>query len=208
MHDGRQKTTLLLSLECIFQVCVGRMIISNDGKDSTVKREMQAKYTEFLGLPLDIEVVNPLTFVVAHRVHGFQIRMGWLLRPTSLKDRVDEDNNILIETRSSNYLKLNFSESWYPNLRDQILNINIPLKFADESINPRPVSARLEKLYFYDEVLGKGFIDGEDDEDDEEWQEALRGESCGKSFLRTMGLLAETSLMEILTSKTPVYRRM
>lgn len=61
-------TPTTIYLECCFQACVGRMVVSDDGPEAEMKRELQRKYTEFLGLPLGVENYNPLTFAVAHRV--------------------------------------------------------------------------------------------------------------------------------------------
>lgn len=148
---------ITIFLECIFQVCVGRMVVT--AKDSEEKSNMHYKYAEFLGLPLDIDFNNPLTFTVAHRVHGRQMRTGWPQDPIRLIDRIDADNNILIETRSSNFSKHNFHESYYQNIKNQILNVQIPLKWADESITPRPFNARLEVMNT--EGLDDDTIDGE-----------------------------------------------
>lgn len=83
------------------------MVISAEDPDSKLKRDLRDKYTEFLGLPLDITYHNSLTFAVAHRVHGQQMLTGWRVDTTSLRARLDEDknNNILIENRSSNYIR-------------------------------------------------------------------------------------------------------
>ncbi|KAF3765331.1 hypothetical protein M406DRAFT_67786 [Cryphonectria parasitica EP155] len=44
------------------------------------------------------------------RHHGKQMRPGWASTPCSLRDRINGNNNILIETRTSNFLKHNFAE--------------------------------------------------------------------------------------------------
>lgn len=73
---------------------------------------MQAKYAEFLGLPLDIAYHSGLTFAVAHRVHGYyQMRTGWPLEPHTLQDRVDGLNNIPNEARTTISFKTGFDET-------------------------------------------------------------------------------------------------
>lgn len=62
------------------------------------------------------------------------MRTGWRANPTSLEDRVDAENNILIETKSSNYYKHNYPELLYPLLKEIVLAIEIPLKYADEDL--------------------------------------------------------------------------
>lgn len=169
-----EETPITIFLECIFQVCVGGMII--DANDTDTKRIMRAKYAEFLGLPLDIVFGNPLTFVVAHRVHGQQMRTGWPRHPTRLIDRIDENNNILIETRSSNYFKHSFHEAYYQTLKDHLLNVQVPLEWADESIKPRPFDARLE-IGHVEEMDEDGF-----DEEFISWdlEEDLEDDALGK----------------------------
>ncbi|KAH7469602.1 hypothetical protein IWW34DRAFT_849291 [Fusarium oxysporum f. sp. albedinis] len=135
-------------LECVFQVCVGRMVIMTDDPDFEHKVVMKNKYSEFLGLPLDVEIRNPLTFVVAHRVHGRQMRTGWALDSQTLADRDDSINNILIETRSSNFLKHNFAEADYPMLKKLVADVRMPLRLVDETIFPRPFDRQMETLRF------------------------------------------------------------
>lgn len=67
---------MTIFLEMIFQVCVGRMVIDNDDQDFENKMKLQGEYREFLGLPLVLDYHNPLCLVVAHKVHGQQMRTG------------------------------------------------------------------------------------------------------------------------------------
>jgi hypothetical protein len=137
-----------LYLECVFQVCVGRMVIMIDDQDYGQKVAMKNKYCEFLGLPLDVEHRNPLTFAIAHRVHGRQMRTGWALNSKTLADRDDSINNILIETRSSNFLKHCFAEADYPMLKQLVADVRMPLCLVDETIFPRPFDQQMETLRF------------------------------------------------------------
>ncbi|KLU83937.1 hypothetical protein MAPG_02986 [Magnaporthiopsis poae ATCC 64411] len=152
-------------LECVFQVCVGRM----DCQGDPTKLKLQAKYKEFLGLPLDVDSGNPLCFAVAHRVHGQQMRTGWATDPEkrSLEQRVrdDEDNNVLIETRTSNFLKHTYHESVYPLLIDLFKSIKMPKSMVDFEMVPGPYDPELDRGAF-GMWTGDGW-EGEEDEDEE-----------------------------------------
>ncbi|KAH8721595.1 hypothetical protein BGZ61DRAFT_475563 [Ilyonectria robusta] len=139
-------------------------------EDLEVKYKMRAKYTEFLGLPLSIEPNSPLRFTIIHRVHGRQMLTGWPLLPTRLIDCINKKNNILIKTSSSNYFKSNFHKSYYPMLKDLLLDVQIPLEWADESIQPRPFNARLELVgvKMLNEEDNKDTFEGWDSEEDED----------------------------------------
>lgn len=91
------------------------------------------------------------------------MRTGWPRYPTQLADRIDENDNILVETRSSNYFKSNYHESYYQALKNQLLNLQIPLEWADESIEPRPFNTRPEIVYV------EGLDDGDFDEEFISW---------------------------------------
>jgi len=59
-----------LFLECVFQCCVRLMGIATNDPEAGRKKTLQGKYAEFLGLPFTVELRNPLTFAIAHRVCG------------------------------------------------------------------------------------------------------------------------------------------
>jgi len=69
---------------------------------------------------------------------------GWPLKPERLSDRIDEDNNILVETCTSNFLKSNFDESCYPSLRALVASIRIPEEYANSRLEIGPYDANLE----------------------------------------------------------------
>jgi hypothetical protein len=50
---------------------------------------------------------------------------GWKARPETLGDRIDKWNNMLIETRTSNYVKHNFNQSTYPELKQMIRDVRV-----------------------------------------------------------------------------------
>ncbi|KAF4458750.1 hypothetical protein FALBO_14504 [Fusarium albosuccineum] len=95
-------------------MCVGRMTIKADDEEGMEKNTFQSKYAEFLELPHDIRLQTPLTFVVVHRVHEYQMSTRWPRAHKTLRQRIkgDCDDNILIETRSNNFSKRNYSEAF------------------------------------------------------------------------------------------------
>lgn len=158
-----EDTPLTIFLECIFQVSVGCMVILAEDPDS--KRDLRSKYAEFLGLPLVIRFCNPLTISIAHRIHGKQMRTGWPKNPTKLMDRINENNNLLIETQASNYIKCCFNETHYQRLRDQVLDVQIPLEWANDNVQPRPFDPELEL------GLPEKLEDGDFDDEDDVWRD-------------------------------------
>ncbi|KAG7111262.1 hypothetical protein HYQ45_006837 [Verticillium longisporum] len=169
-------TTILL--EIIFQVCVQGMVVDSNDPDADSKKRLQGTYAEFLGLPFDIRAHNGLTFVVAHKHHGAQMRTGWPSDPTTLQERLDGDanNNILIETRTSNYLKNQFAESWYPILQRAVADIRMPLEYANEDLPMGPYNAWFERMDLQ-------LLDDDDDEEDQdvgdEYEEDIDAEING-----------------------------
>jgi len=93
------------------------------------------------------------------------MRTGWRPNPQSLRDRIDEDNNILIETRTSNYFKHNYPDTHYPLLKDLILSVRMPKEFVDRDITVRPYNPSLE--------IDPSFAiyDDEEEDDDELFRE-------------------------------------
>ena len=99
---------------------------------------------EFLSLPMCCAVRSPLRFSVAHKNHGQQMRTGWPSHPTSLADRKEEDNNLLVETWFSNALKNDTREKLYPVLRKYMKTLKIP-KHLYESAASRPTLKTVEQ---------------------------------------------------------------
>lgn len=58
---------------------------------------LQAKYSEVSDLPLVLDYSSLIHLVVAHRIHGQQMRTGWPIEPGRLSHRKDAHNHILIE---------------------------------------------------------------------------------------------------------------
>lgn len=116
-------------------------------------------------MPLAIYPHKPLTFAITHIIHQSQMRTGWPRRPIMLRDRVDADDNILVEAQASNFMKPYFHESFYPKLKSVVLGIRMPRQWVDESITPRAFDARLKELHFKD--AGDGFTNDDYLEDDD-----------------------------------------
>ncbi|KAF9761462.1 hypothetical protein IL306_003807 [Fusarium sp. DS 682] len=130
-------------------------------------QSLQSQYSEFLGLPLDIENGCPFTFAIAHEVHGFQMRTRWTQHPPTFEDRlnIDNENNILIETQSSNYYKHNFAASYYPLLKDRAIDIHVPIELANEDLPLSPFNQHLELKIKYGSIALENFV--VDDEEEE-----------------------------------------
>lgn len=62
----------------------------------------------------------------------------------ALQHRIDADNNILIETRTSNFLKSNFAETYYLALKVPVSEIQLPLEIANKNLILSPYNPRLE----------------------------------------------------------------
>jgi hypothetical protein len=145
-------------LECIFQVCC-------------------PIYKEFLGLPLSIYIRHPLRFAVAHKKHGQQLRSGWTTpNPTSLQDREEELNNMLFETATSNWVKSDFAEDTYDQIRADLENIHIDKRFYDP--NFKPAANLVDDLVINIDTLDlEDVIPGE--EMDEEFLKSIQDEDGG-----------------------------
>lgn len=88
------------------------------------------KYEEFLNLPLTAFVRHFLRFAVGHRHHNRQMLTGWMIgSPSSIADRNDTMNNVLIESSASNYAKWDFAEPTYDRIKALMKLIRVPTKF-------------------------------------------------------------------------------
>lgn len=83
---------------------------------------------------------------MAHRVHGRQMLTGWKQEPTSISDRDDTINNILIETRVTNFAKSNFPSTECPVIQKCFREINMPSELVQEELVPTRFNSRLEEL--------------------------------------------------------------
>ena len=133
-------------LECIFQACIWKMPV---GDGDFVKLRLKATYEDLLGLPLTAKRHDPLNYNLGHRCHGEQMRTGWPAWPQpieSLSQRLerDEENNILLETQASNYLKHNFHEKWYPDFVQMVKDIRVPLELANPLLPLSPRNVEFE----------------------------------------------------------------
>jgi hypothetical protein len=97
---------------------------------------------------------HPLKFSLGHRHHGFQMGTGWPLDPKSLSDREEALNNVLVESWSTNSMKVDLDESYYPFLKAMVADYKIPERFFD----PEAASQVLQ---------GQPTVYEEDEEDDD-----------------------------------------
>jgi hypothetical protein len=116
---------------------------------------------ELQGLPLTAYMRYPLKFSLGHRHHGSQMRTDWPLDPKSLSDREEALNNVLVESWSTNSMKVDLDESYYPFLNGMVAEYKIPERFFD----PEAVSQI---------VQGQSTVYAEDEEDKED-DENIRG---------------------------------
>jgi hypothetical protein len=105
-------------------------------------------------LPLTVYMRHPLKFALGHRHHGFQMRTGWPLDPKSLSDREEALNNVLVESWSTNSMKVDLDESYCPFLKGMLADYQIPERF----FNPEAASQVLQ---------GQLTVYAEDEEDDD-----------------------------------------
>ncbi|KAF5613811.1 uncharacterized protein FSUBG_423 [Fusarium subglutinans] len=135
-------TVETIFLECIFQVCVIRCVLRSVDEFYELKKHLKAKYVSILGLPLAIAYHDGLTFSVGHAQHGRGMFTGWPAKPSRLDERLDADesNNIRIETRSENFLKADYDESTYSQLKQMIMDIDLPKDVYDKTLKPGKLS--------------------------------------------------------------------
>jgi hypothetical protein len=174
----------------------------------------EEEYAEFLGLPLSVYTLSPLTISIAHKHHGRQMRTGWPENPTSLSDRDNIANNILIESQFTNFLKRDFPESTYPDLQAIVASIEVPRKFYDPTLPAPAVSLSAQEasqlqtdddLDFIDDSDGfqpwsqfltaSGDVDEDEADEDEEEEQILRASLADIEEAETQQAI-EQSLME------------
>ncbi|TPX10353.1 uncharacterized protein E0L32_008758 [Thyridium curvatum] len=128
--DITEDTPKTIFVECVFQGCLVNCIVFEDkfwkAKD---KKAWQLEYAELLRLPLIIQNRNPLCLSIGHKYHGQQHP-----EPMSLADRNNDRNNILIETRFSNFMKSNFPTRFYNLLRKLIGTVDLPAELYDAAL--------------------------------------------------------------------------
>lgn len=184
-HWETVDTAETIFLECIFQVSVRKMVISDNDPLGDMKRFHQSKYEELLGLPLVVGKRNGLQYSMAHRVHGMQMRTGWSQTPLSLIDRDDAINNILVESRFTNFAKSNFPPSSYPEIQKCFLEIDMPRRLVQDVV-PTTFNSKLERRI--SEALEKAFSAGKEDDDSDSGEEELSDGETGEPDFEDMGM--------------------
>lgn len=86
----------------------------------------EAEYEEFFDLPRVVYIRHPLCLSIGHKVHGKRMSTGWSANPKSLADRVNDNNNILIETWFSNIAKQSYHESFYDAMKKSMKTTVVP----------------------------------------------------------------------------------
>lgn len=136
-----------LMIECILQGSLRDMVIRTGEPDEKLKRNMKARYAEFLYLPLTMDERNRLCFSVGKLFHHQRMWTGWPIEPTCLKERLnnDDENNVIIESQASNSFKSDYSPSYYPLLKKKMRRINIPKELTDKDLKMGPYNEALEE---------------------------------------------------------------
>ena len=98
-----------LYAEMLRSACVDHACIGGD---------CQEPETHLFHLPKALRVKHPLRLSVAHKHHGRQMLSGWPEEPSDVSQRVDEENNILMETWLENWTKLDLDKTFYSQLCD------------------------------------------------------------------------------------------
>lgn len=120
------------------------------------------KYGDMFNLPLVCQIWHPTRVSFGHRYHGFGMDSGWtVLHPSSLSERDDSRNNMLVESWFSNCCKQDQDENYYPDLHDRLSDINMPKKFYNPDLGTTGVvdtsMAEMDEVEEEDVFAGQGF---------------------------------------------------
>lgn len=171
--DLTRDTYETLWLELVFQHCVKRCQQFVDGVWSAQQKKIWAiQYAEFLNLPLVEGMKHPLAFSIGHRLHGQPMFSGWAEHPTALADRNDAENNLIVESRFSNYLKLNFLSRFYPGIQNAIRAVRLSKEFFNPDIDLDPIPDDLQPRWEDEDVDSEGL---ESEDEDQEWRDGESG---------------------------------
>ncbi|TKX26396.1 hypothetical protein C1H76_1358 [Elsinoe australis] len=156
---------------CIIIACVIKCEVKEEDPDFAEKKLMKDTFAEFLSLPLVLEAVDGLRFMIGHNVHNKDLRTG--VHPETLEFDLAACN-ALMETCTSNYLKHDYPEHTYDDLKHQIRSIqltgkNNPVFDDTKPINPRVDPSEIVELDVEDiEIFQPGVgVSAQEDEDDE-----------------------------------------
>jgi len=111
----------MLRSACVDHACIGG--------------DCQEPGTHLFHLPKALRVKYPLRLSVAHKHHGRQMLSGWPKEPSDVSQRVDEENNILMETWLENWTKLDLDKKFYSQLRDIFRRSVVTSELYDPNIN-------------------------------------------------------------------------
>lgn len=144
--DTTEENPSSLFLEFVFQQCARQCDVAACSEASKVwtraeKEGFKARYADLLGLPLVFDCWDSLCVSLGHREHGMEMRSGWPLAVSSIRQRNDADNNLIFESRFTNMLKHNYPQVGYDNLRQLVQEIQVPLEDFDPSLDAIVVDA-------------------------------------------------------------------
>jgi hypothetical protein len=133
-------------------------------------------------LPLTTYMRHPLKFSLGRRHHGFHMRTGWPLDPKSLSDREEALNNVLVESWSTNSMKFDLEEGYYPFLIAMVADYKIPERFFDPKVSSQIVQ-------------GQPTVYAEDEEDDD-YIGGMVGDNLEDSVTNDFDLADQTQAVE------------
>ncbi|THW24249.1 hypothetical protein D6C89_05303 [Aureobasidium pullulans] len=111
----------MLRSACVNHACIGG--------------DSQEPETHLLHLPKALRMKHPLRLSVAHKHHRRQMLSGWPEEPSDVSQRVDEENNIRMETWLGNWTKLDLDKKFYSQLRDIFRRSVVTSELYDPNIN-------------------------------------------------------------------------
>jgi len=122
---------------CIILICIIKCDPDKlEPDDKALVSTWRPVFTDFLRLPVLLDIRNGICFAISHLVHGRQMLSG--VDPLTF-EWTPNLCNILRESRSSNYVKHNYDPRHYDRILDIIRQINIEDKaIFDQSIKPGP----------------------------------------------------------------------
>ncbi|THW49840.1 hypothetical protein D6C90_07080 [Aureobasidium pullulans] len=125
-RHATEDSAYALYAEMLRSACVDYACIGGD---------CQEPETHMFHLPKALTVKYPLRLSVAHKHHGRQMLSGWPEEPSDVSQRVDEENNILMETWLENWTKLDLDKKFYSQLRDVFRRSVVTSELYDPNIN-------------------------------------------------------------------------
>ncbi|KAK6432985.1 hypothetical protein LTR95_010838 [Oleoguttula sp. CCFEE 5521] len=91
---------------------------------STGNRDASMQASDFLGLPITLDVHNPLMLSIGKKKPGVQMVSGWPLCPTKLANFEPEKCTMRVDTTFSNYFRRDYGSNFESPLRDLVIQFH------------------------------------------------------------------------------------